>query len=193
MNKNTKTQKECDRLWQEIQMIVWGCRCAKCLHEGVDVEAEGLGAHHIVSKGSAPIRIRHDIDDGVLFCWPHHQWAENNPNEFHAWLCTYHLDRWSFWYSNRNAKASGTILSSVYDEVLADLKIRREALNHLMLSVTLKGIVGFDAVSPVHSVQHGKEEFQMICSKYKDVEAGRVCDALGNVIAGVWQRKGDQS
>jgi hypothetical protein len=93
-----------DRLWQEIQHIIWGHRCARCGTYLIDAEGSYLGsAHHMVKRRI--LHLRHHNMNGVLGCDDCHIYApdswENSAEGFEAWLKENHPDYWGWYQDHR--------------------------------------------------------------------------------------------
>ena len=185
MNKNTQIQQDCDRLWQEIMMIIWMGRCQKCLEEGLDIDnAEDLAGHHIISKGRAPIRIRHSVDNGILLCWKHHQKAEKIPNAFHTWLFIHHPHLWDHWNIHNGSESNGTILTTEYQEIYDELIVRRADLDTLKFKVFHKDDASVIVDGKINSFREGEMLSKVVedSNSSNDIGMAAILDGGGRVV-----------
>ena len=102
--KRNHYRDKADRLWQEIQHILWGHRCARCGKKLIDKEGRWLGsAHHMVKRRI--LHLRHSLNNGVLGCDHCHMYAtdswENAPEAFEEWLKEHHPSRWKWFEEHR--------------------------------------------------------------------------------------------
>jgi hypothetical protein len=102
--KRNHSRDKADRLWQEIQHILWGHRCARCGKKLIDKEGRWLGsAHHMVKRRI--LHLRHSLNNGILGCDDCHIYAsdswENAPDIFEAWLKEHHRAHWRWLEEHR--------------------------------------------------------------------------------------------
>ena len=104
-----KLEAECDCLWQQVIVAMFGGYCALQIARHGTCMVLPVSGHHIIGRRCR--RTRHSILCGVALCVPCHRWAEEHPKQFKAWLHS-HLPCHSRWL--RLARLASPIMPIFY-------------------------------------------------------------------------------
>lgn len=93
-SKKINYRDKADGLWQLLMWYMWNGKCAMCgrslKFDEFTGEREGAG-HHLI--GRAVYHLRHDPNNGILFCNHCHNFADDAPHNslemFTAWLLNF--------------------------------------------------------------------------------------------------------